>query len=253
MINFGDDFHMKIDAGGVHYKQLNEKIREMVKKGEKRFDLVNINGQRYIGAGLVGELIIEIEGVPGNDLACFMDGPEIIVKDNAQDGVCNTMNDGKVVIHGDAGDVLGYGMRGGRLYVKGDVGYRVGIHMKAYKEKVPTIVIGGCARDFLGEYMAGGNIIVLNLDNKADPVGNFVGTGMHGGNIFVRETVKEYQIGKEVGMGEMTKSDRTFLKSVLEDYGRYFNPEISTRELSKENYTKLYPKTKRPYGNLYAY
>ena len=44
---------MKIDAGGVHYKQLNEKIREMVKKGEKWFDIVNVNGQRYIGAGLV--------------------------------------------------------------------------------------------------------------------------------------------------------------------------------------------------------
>ena len=38
---------------------------------------------------------------------------------NAQDGVGNTMNAGRVVIHGDAGDVLGYGMRGGRVVLVG--------------------------------------------------------------------------------------------------------------------------------------
>ena len=59
-----------------------------------------------------------VNGVPGNDLATFMDGPTVIVNDNAQDGIGNTMNRGLVVVNGDAGDVLGYGMRGGRLYVK---------------------------------------------------------------------------------------------------------------------------------------
>lgn len=36
--------------------------------------------------------------------------------------------------------------------------------MKAYKEKVPVMVIGGTAGSFLGEYQAGGVIVVLGLE-----------------------------------------------------------------------------------------
>ena len=53
--------------------------------------------------------------------------------------------------------------------------------MKAYEEKVPVMVIGGCAGSFLGEYQAGGVIVVLGIDSHAKKiVGNFPGTGMHG-------------------------------------------------------------------------
>ena len=80
----------------------------------KTVKLVNVNGQRYIGNGITGnDLRIEIDGVPGGDMAMFMNGPTIVTFGNAQDGVANTMNAGTVIIHGDAGDVLGYGMRGG--------------------------------------------------------------------------------------------------------------------------------------------
>lgn len=34
-------------------------------------------------------------------------------------------------------------------------------HMKEYKEKVPVLVIGGRTGSFLGEYQAGGIIVVL--------------------------------------------------------------------------------------------
>lgn len=120
----------------------------------------------------------------------MLNGPwAIIVKSNTQDCVGNTMNDGKVVVHGNAGDVLGYGMRGGRLFIKGDVGYRVGIHMKAYMDKNPVLIAGGFARDFLGEYMAGGLLIVLGLNRHNPVVGKFIGTGTHGGsNLHSRES-----------------------------------------------------------------
>ena len=38
--------------------------------------------------------------------------------------------------------------------------------MKAYRNSFPVIVIGGCTGDFLGEYMAGGLIVVLGLNKK---------------------------------------------------------------------------------------
>jgi glutamate synthase domain-containing protein 3 len=35
----------------------------------------------------------------GNDLGMFMDGPLITVHGNVQDGVANTMNNGRICIH----------------------------------------------------------------------------------------------------------------------------------------------------------
>ena len=113
---------MEIDAKNLHYRDLNDQIHQALGHGAKEILLRNVNGQRYIGNGIRGNLKISIEGVPGNDLAAFMDGPSIIVNSNAQDAVGNTMNSGKVVIHGHAGDVLGYGMRGGKLFIQGRCG-----------------------------------------------------------------------------------------------------------------------------------
>lgn len=72
-------------------------------------------------------------------------------------------------------------MRGGSIYVQGDAGYRAGIHMKAYRDKVPVLAVGGRAGSFLGEYQAGGYIVVLGLGGDgAPPVGRFCAAGCTG-------------------------------------------------------------------------
>jgi Glutamate synthase domain 3 len=244
----------RIDARRIYYKTLNEQIREQIEAGAHTVILDNVNGQRYIGAGLTGHggVTVVVNGVPGNDLATFMDGPTIIVNENAQDGIANTMNQGLVVVNGDAGDVLGYGMRGGRIYVRGDVGYRVGIHMKAYKDRRPVIVCGGQARDFFGEYMAGGELILLGLGESEDAiVGSYVGTGMHGGLIFLRGTVEEHQLGKEVAVTTPDAADAARLEDVVGDFCRVMGLNMS--EVMAVPFVKLYPYSSRPYGKLYAY
>lgn len=60
------------------------------------------------------------------------------------------MNAGEIVVHGSIGDAAGYAMRGGRIFIRDSAGYRAGIHMKAYKDKIPLMVIGGAAGSFLG-------------------------------------------------------------------------------------------------------
>ncbi|HIE09752.1 MAG TPA: hypothetical protein EYP65_07885 [Armatimonadetes bacterium] len=248
------DGEFEIDAEGVHYRLLNFEVRRLAKEGAKRIVIRNVRGQRYIGTGIKRKgLRIEVHGTAGNDLAAFMDGPEIEVYGDAQDGVGNTMNDGTVVVHGSAGDVLGYGMRGGRLYIYGDAGYRVGIHMKAYKNQVPRIVVGGTAGDFLGEYMAGGILIVLGITGRPGrPItGDYVGTGMHGGLIFIRGEVDPFLFGKEVGIGEITEEDRAVLREEIENFSRYFG--LPAEEILSSPFVKLYPKSHRPYGRLYAY
>lgn len=244
---------MNIDAKGVYYKRLNEIIRDSVKDGEKEIYLQHINGQRYIGDGIRSDVSIHIDGVPGNDLGAFMDGPNITVNSNVQDCVGNTMNSGKIVVKGNAGDVIGYAMRGGKIFVKGDIGYRVGIHMKAYKEHLPIIVAGGKAGDFFGEYMAGGILVILGL-NSADnsPIsGRFTGTGMHGGVIYVRGEVDRFTVGAEVGIKDLDDNDKKILEDLLKEYSK--DVDISYEKIMSKNFIKLVPISHRPYGRLYAY
>ena len=247
----GDAVH--IDARGVYYKTLNEQVREHVLAGAKTIVLDRVNGQRYIGAGIRAQSVtIIVNGVPGNDLATFMDGPKVIVNENAQDGIGNTMNSGVVVVHGDAGDVLGYGMRGGRLYIRGDVGYRVGIHMKAYKEQSATIVVGGRARDFFGEYMAGGELVLLGLGVAAgDIVGSYVGTGMHGGVIYLRGEAAAHQLGKELGVAIPAEEEQIRIRELVSDFSRVF--ALDADEILHKPFLKLFPHSSRPYGNMYSY
>lgn len=245
---------MTINAKGVHYKDLNDKINELIQNKDKEIILNNVNGQRYIADGLTGKDIkIIINGIPGNDLSAFMDGPTIIVHSNCQDGIGNTMNSGKIIVNGSAGDIVGHSMRGGKIYIKGDAGYRVGIHMKAYRESYPVIIIGGTAQNFLGEYMAGGLIIVLglNITKQSQIVGNYVGTGMHGGEMFIRGDVMDYQLGREVKIFDLTKDDNEKLRIYIKEYCDDFKIDIN--EILKKKFIKLIPFTHRPYGKLYAY
>lgn len=240
-----------IDACNVYYMQLNQEVRRVLKRGSREILLKNVNGQRYIACGVRGNSRLTVEGVPGNDLAAFMDGPEIVVRGNAQDAVANTMNSGRVIIHGDAGDTLGYAMRGGEVFVRGNVGYRVGIHMKEYGEQVPLLVIGGKAGDFLGEYMAGGRIVVLGLPDANSVTGSYCGTGMHGGIMYLRGQVPACKLGREVRVDDLNSGDREFLEEIILRFTSYFD-NISL-PLSKElSFTKLVPVGNRPYGKLYA-
>jgi glutamate synthase domain-containing protein 3 len=243
----------ELDAWGLSTLELNSSILEAAKNGATRIVLKRVFGQRYIGTRLSGlpPMEIEIFGTPGNDLGAFMDGHTVVVHGNGQDGVGNTMNEGEIIVHGLAGDILGMSMRGGEVYVKGNAGYRVGIHMKEYAQKRPVIVIGGTARDFLGEYMAGGVLVVLGLETGGRHAMRFVGTGMHGGVIYIRGEVNRQQLGREVEALQLIEEDRRLLTRYLIAYSRHFGSEGLDFDL--ERFTKLIPLSKRPYGGVYSH
>ncbi|MDD5748812.1 MAG: hypothetical protein PHP64_07200 [Actinomycetota bacterium] len=242
----------RIEASGMHYQEINEKVRSLIEQGYLRIVLEGVNGQRYIGDGLTSNVDIVVNGVPGNDLGAFMNGPNIFVNDNAQDAVGNTMNAGKIVIRGHAGDVIGYGMRGGKIFVSGDVGYRVGIHMKSYADQIPVIVSGGRAGDFFGEYMAGGILVLLGIgyENK-EVVGTYVGTGMHGGTMYIRGDLKDWQLGREVRVFSIDDEDKGVLLALMEEFSDDTTVDVGNLEIS--DFLKLKPFSHRPYGDLYVY
>ncbi|MBS7646942.1 hypothetical protein KEJ24_03805 [Candidatus Bathyarchaeota archaeon] len=239
-----------INAEGMHYRDLNFLIKSN-SNSVRRIDIYNVDGQRYIGTGLKSNIELHLYGTPGNDLAAFMDGPTIYVHGDAQDGVGNTMNNGKVVVYGRAGDIVGYSMRGGKIFIRDDAGYRVGIHMKEYGNQKPILVIGGTVQDFLGEYMAGGILVVLGLTLKDRETckAKFVGTGMHGGIIYFRGQLSH--TGKEVKVTEIEKDDVAVLRPIIEEFCNHFNLDVDTIPLKE--FKKLIPHSTRPYGKLYAY
>jgi glutamate synthase domain-containing protein 3 len=144
-------------------------------------------------------------------------------------------------------------MRGGKLFVKGDAGFRVGIHMKGYMDKAPVMIIGGTAGNFFGEYMAGGVLILLGINRKKDtPIaGDYLGTGMHGGVMYIRGEVDTYQCGAEVGVSELNDEDKKKLSALIKEYCNDLG--FNYNEIMSEKFVKLYPKSSRPYGKLYAY
>ena len=125
--------------------------------------------------------------------------------------------------------------------------------MKEYQGRRPVLVIGGTAQDFAGEYMAGGVMVLLGLTlGEGEPhKARFIGTGMHGGVIYLRGSVEEHQLGKEVGIAELEDSDRQVLRQYVGQFASYFGYDAD--DILKHKFMKLFPRWLRPYGRLYAY
>ena len=236
----------KIDAKGMDFTALNAAIREA--DGSCRIE--NCLGQRFIGAGMKGP-DIEISGIPGNALGAYLAGAQITVRGNAQDAVGDTMNDGSIVIHGSVGDAVGYAMRGGEIYVRGNAGYRAGIHMKEYREKKPVLVIGGCAGSFLGEYQAGGLILVLALGaGERPPVSNFPCTGMHGGRMVLRGDAAGVKFPAGVNCRQATPEDLESLSPYIRKFAALFG--YDGEALLADRYTVITPDSRNPYKQMYV-
>lgn len=236
---------MTIDAASIQFQTLNEQIR----RAPEDVVLENCCGQRFIASGLKGKSIT-INGTPGNALGAYLDGANIVVRGNAQDATGDTMNSGEIVIHGSTGDAAGYAMRGGAIYVRDNAGYRAGIHMKAYKEKLPVMVIGGRCGSFLGEYQAGGIIIVLGIGCEGDVVSRFCGTGMHGGKIYLRCRKIGVRLPKQVEVREADSADISEIRTYLDRYCELFGIEAGA--LFDRPFYVLTPNTKNPYKQLYV-
>ena len=236
---------MKIFAGGMHYSALNAAVRA---SQENNIEIMNCVGQRYIGAGL-SERHIFIHGTPGNALGAYLNGAEVRIDGNVQEATGDTMNAGVIEVHGSAGDATGYAMRGGKIFIEGDVGYRCGIHMKAFRIQKPAIVIGGRAGSFLGEYQAGGTIIVLGDRLNGKPVvGNFCGTGMHGGEIWLRTDELTAALPEQVKSERVTLSDEAAL--LIREWCARFGRE--EKSYLSAVYYRLTPNADNPYRQMYT-
>lgn len=237
---------MLLNVNDMDFKMLNQRLRQ----ADSECQIIGCFGQRFIAAGMA-EKSITIDGIPGNALGAYLNGASIVVNSNAQDAVGDTMNEGTIIIHGNIGDAAGYAMRGGKIYVKDNAGYRAGIHMKEYKDKVPVMIIGGTAGSFLGEYQAGGIIVVLNLQETGRKiVGNFPCTGMHGGKVFLRGNTDDIVFPDNVCVRAATSADLEPIKKDLTEYCRLFHYDSSA--ILHSPFTIVTPDSKNPYKQMYV-
>ena len=235
-----------LNAKALNHKSLNDAIRD----AGSEIRLENVLGQRFIAAGQSGKTI-EIEGTPGNALGAYLNGATINVHGNAQDAVGDTMNSGRINVFGNIGDAPGYAMRGGRIYVKGNAGYRAGIHMKAYKEHLPVLMIGGKAGSFLGEYQAGGIIIVLGLtDDDKDIVANFPCTGMHGGRMYLRSRCEGIHFPHQVTARLAAPEDMDEIREYIGEFCDLFG--CDEQAVLNADFTVITPGSKNPYQQMYV-
>ncbi|MFH1402697.1 MAG: hypothetical protein ABIH11_00325 [Candidatus Altiarchaeota archaeon] len=265
----------KTEDGWVDYRILNKKIRKAVSDGYDHIVLENVNGQRFIGAGIKADVRIDVHGNAGLDLGVFAEGPKITVYGCSEYLLGNTLNAGRIIVYGDSWDITGMGARGGSIFVMGNGGSRIGIHMKEFKDNIPEIVYGGRVKQYCGEYMAGGIITVFGLDfsgalidpskpvdknnidarrirlAEGDLAQTDLGSGIHGGKIFIRGDVKDELLGPYASKKEFTDDDRRQLEGIIKRFCKYFN--VPEDMLVEQEYTKIAPVSSRPFGKAYAY
>ena len=235
-----------IDAKDKQSRELNDEIR----LASEECTVTGCCGQRFLGAGMSG-VNITMEGIPGNALGAYLNGAQITVHGNAQDAVGDTMNEGRIVVHGSIGDAAGYAMRGGEIFVQGGAGYRAGIHMKEYGQKIPVMVIGGCAGSFLGEYQAGGIILVLGLNAQGKPVvHNFPCTGMHGGKLILRGDVSGLSFPGQVTARPASSEDLELIEKYVKTYCNLFGGDWA--DVLNAPFTVVSPDSSNPYKQMYV-
>jgi glutamate synthase domain-containing protein 3 len=234
----------------LDYHVLNQMIKDEMAAGRKLIRVEGVLGQRYIGATASREYLrIEVHGTPGNNLGALLNGTNIEVFGNGQDLTGNTMNSGRIIIHGSVSDVTGLAARGGEILIKDSAGYRTGIHMKEFKGSGPSIIIGGRVGDYLGEYMAGGTILVLGLEILDRPIiGQHIGAGMHGGRMYIMGDVRPQQLAPGASLKDVNLSDRKEIERLIVNFEDTFGVSV---KVDWRKFNKIVPASSRPFGGYY--
>ena len=120
-------------------------------------------------------------------------------------------------------------------------------------------MIGGTAKDFLGEYMAGGLIIALGLkfsnglvvESEHSICGSELGTGIHRGKIVLRtDEDLEEKLGIGAKLFEITEKEKAEIEPFIKEFCDYF--KIPLDIIDNKPFQVIKPISKRPFGGNYC-
>ena len=107
------------------------------------------------------------------------------------------------------------------------------------------------AGSFLGEYQAGGTIIVLGLDrDEGVPCGSYLGTGMHGNAQTFLRCEEEPEVNEFLEVEKLTGEGLAPILEYLKRYADLF--DISLQKITEKPFWKISPGDKNPFDSLYT-
>jgi glutamate synthase domain-containing protein 3 len=196
----------EFDAAPLNDKEINLKIRELMREGYGTITVRNPGAKHSLGVGILNRLNLNFDGSLGYYGCGLLDGPNVHVSGRVGWSCGENMMAGTVLIEKNGGACFGSAMRGGDLVCKGQVGSRTGIDQKG-----GTIIVGGDTGAFSGFMMQRGRIVVLGNAGKN------LGDTMYDGTIYVAGHITE--LGVDAVDAEMNDLDVQWLSHKLSMYG----------------------------------
>lgn len=196
----------EFDAGPMEIRDINLKLRDLMKEGYGTITIRNPGAKHSLGVGILNRLNLNFDGSLGYFGCGLCDGPNIRISGRVGWSCAENMMAGTIVVEKNAGSTFGAAMRGGDLICKGDVGSRTGIDQKG-----GTIIVGGRAGAFSGFMMQRGRMIILG------DAGKNLGDSMYDGTIFVGGKIED--LGVDAVEGEITDTEIKWLEAKLGLYG----------------------------------
>jgi len=233
------DFNKRaeIDAAEMSTKEVNARIRELMREGYGTIVLHNPRGKHSLAVGILNRLNLIIEGSIGYFGVGLIDGPNVRINGRVGWSCAENMMAGTVVIQKNAGSTFGAAIRGGDLVCRGSVGSRTGIDMKG-----GTIIVGGDTGALSGFMMQRGRMVVCGNAGKN------LGDSMYDGTIFIGGEIAS--LGVDAVTADLTDLDKKWLTRKLTQYELmpdkgvdHFTKVVAGKQLW--NYDNLEPNEKK--------
>jgi glutamate synthase domain-containing protein 3 len=237
--SFDVDFNKRaeLDCLKLEPREINVRIRELMKQGFGTIVLKNPGAKHSIAVGILNRLNLIIEGSCGYFAVGLLDGPNVRIKGRVGWACGENMLAGTIVIEKNAGSQFGAALRGGDLVCKGSVGARTGIDQKG-----GTILVGGDTGAFTGFMMQRGRMVICGNAGKN------LGDSMYDGTIYVGGKVQDF--GVDAVPAKLTDLDRSWLTRKLKMYDmlpkqgvEHFQKIVAGKQLW--NYDNLEPSEKK--------
>lgn len=196
---------VRLDADALSPRQLNEKLRELMAKGEE-VAVENPRSRHNLGVALPGPGHVTFKGSVGYYCGGLSSGGSVVIEGNAGWGIGESMANGFIRVRGSVGQSVGASLRGGTIVVDGDAGPRAGVAQKG-----GTVVVGGSI-GFLSGFMAQrGKLIALG--DASDGVGD----SLYEGNIFVAGRI--HGLGIDAVIAKPTAEEIDEIESIIAEVG----------------------------------
>jgi glutamate synthase domain-containing protein 3 len=98
--------------------------------------------------------------------------------------------------------------------------------------------------------MAGGLILVLGRGDAATVSERGIGSGIHGGHIFVRGDINSQYLGVGARAHPCTPEERCLITPLIDEYCQYFRSDAAP--FLDAEYTRISPASSRPFANMYT-